>query len=264
MQQNNTFSFNRMYLLYKQAFIENKKELLIYIGGLSGGILLVTSFFILVLDTNMLAWPEKWRNDEYILVFMFMFVGLGILYNSMAFPCFRSKERSLTYLMLPASRPEKFIFEFANRLLFYIVGFPLLAWVLMNSLGYVIHGLEPGFVNYKFDLNPIFNKFQGWEKALAFFAGLLMFTIAFTGASHFQKKALIKTLLVLAVTLGVFFLYGLLLFKAFNLEMYRPIGDRITFISSQEEVIKSLCLAAIATNLILLTVSYFKLKEKEV
>jgi hypothetical protein len=253
-----------MYLLYKQAFIENKKELLIYIGGLCGGILLVTSFFIVVLDTNMLARPEAWKNDDYILIFMFMFVGLGILYNSMAFPSFRSKEKSLTYLMLPVSRPEKFIFEFTNRLLFYFVGFPLLAWVLMNSLGYVIHGLEPGFVNYKFDLNPIFNKFQGWERGLAIFAGLLMFTIPFTGASHFQKKTLIKTLFTLAVIVGTYGLLAYLLFKGLDLGNYNPVDDRITFISEKEHVFVSLTIFAIATNLILLTVSYFKLKEKEV
>ena len=134
MQQNNPFSLNRMFLLYRQAFIENKKELLIYIGGLCGGILLVTSFFILVMDTNMLAGPEQWKNTKYNLIFMFMFVGLGILYNSMAFSGFRSKEKSLTYLMLPVSTSEKFIFELLNKLIFYIVGFPLLAWVLMNLL----------------------------------------------------------------------------------------------------------------------------------
>ena len=139
MQQNNPFSLNRMFLLYRQAFIENKKELLIYIGGLCGGILLVTSFFILVMDTNMLAGPEQWKNTKYNLIFMFMFVGLGILYNSMAFSGFRSKEKSLTYLMLPVSTSEKFIFELLNKLIFYIVGFPLLAWVLMNLLGFVIH-----------------------------------------------------------------------------------------------------------------------------
>ena len=60
-----------MFLLYRQAFIENKKELLIYIGGLSGGILLVTTFFILVMDTRMLADAGRWRNEEYILIFMF-------------------------------------------------------------------------------------------------------------------------------------------------------------------------------------------------
>ncbi len=253
-----------MYLLYKQAFIENKKELLIYIGGLCGGILLVTSFFILVLDTNMLAWPEKWRNDDYILVFMFMFVGVGILYNSMAFPGFRSKEKSLIYLMLPVSTSEKFIFEFTNRLLFYIVGFPLLVWVLMNFLGFVIHELVPEFVNYKFNLAPIFSEFQGCEKALAFFAGLLMFTIPFTGASHFQKKTLIKTLFTLAITLGAYGLLAYMLFKGLDLGNYNPVNNRITFLSSKEDIIQYLCLAAMATNLLLLTVSYFKLKEKEV
>lgn len=264
MQQNNSFSIGRMLLLYRQAFVENKKELLIYIGGLCGGILLVTSFFILVLDTNMLARPEAWKNNKYVLIFMFMFVGLGILYNSMAFPGFRSKEKSLTYLMQPTSRLEKFTFEFINRLLFYIVGFPLIAWVMMNLVGNVIYELEPGFVNYRFDMSPIFNKFQGWEKALAFFAGLLMFTIPFTGASHFQKKTLIKTLLTLAIIVGAYGLLAFLLFKGLDLGNYNPVNKRITFISSKEEVIQSLCLAAIATNLLLLTVSYFKLKEKEV
>lgn len=264
MQQNNSFSINRLFLLYRQAFIENKKELLIYIGGLCGGILIVTSFFILAMDTNMLARPETWKNQKYIVLFMFMFVGLGILYNSMAFPGFRSKEKSLTYLMLPVSRLEKFFFEFTNRLLLYIIGFPVLAWLLMNLLGFVIHELEPGFVNYKFDLTPVFTEFQGWEKALAFFAGLLMFTIPFTGASHFQKKTLIKTLFTLAITFGAFGLLAYLLFKGLDLGNYNPVNKRITFISSKEDVIQSLCLAAIATNLLLLTVSYFKLKEKEV
>lgn len=264
MQQNNSFSINRMFLLYRQALIENKKELLIYIGGLCGGILLVTSFFILVMDTNILGRPEAWVNDEYILIFMSMFVGLGILYNSMAFPGFRSKEKSLTYLMLPVSTSEKFIFELLNKLIFYIVGFPLLAWVLMNLLGFVIHELEPEFVNYRFDMNPIFDNLQGWQRALAFFGGLLMFTIPFTGASHFQKKTLIKTLFSLAITLGAFGLFAFLLFKGLDLRNYTPVNNRVTFIHNGDDAIRALCLAAIATNLLLLTVSYFKLKEKEV
>ena len=122
-------------------------------------------------------------------------------------------------------------------------------------------------VDEPFELNKLPKvdiKLKGWERGLAFFGGLLMFTIPFAGASHFQKRTLIKTLFTLAITLGAFGLLAYLLFKRLDLGNYNPVNKRITFISSKEDVIQSLCLAAIATNLLLLTVSYFKLKEKEV
>jgi hypothetical protein len=262
MQQNNTFSFNRMYLLYKQAFIENKKDLFIYFGGLCGGLVLFMTFFI-TSTTNWFQTTERWDQSDYMVFFLLIYVGVGVLYNSMAFPEFRSKERSLTYLMLPVSRIEKFTFEFINKIVLYALVFPLLFWLVINMLGLCLNSFYPQFENYQFDLIQVVNKLNGWQRALAISAGLLAFTIPFTGASYFQKKTLIKTLLSLAITLGAYGLLAYLLLKGLNLVMYR-ISQPITFIHSNEEAIRALCLSAIATNLILLTVSYFKLKEKEV
>lgn len=263
MQQNNSFSINRMFLLYRQAFIENKRDLLIYLGGLCGGLLLFMAFFI-TSTTNGFRNNVRWDQSDYLASFILIFAGVGILYNSMAFPGFRSKERNLTYLMLPVSSLEKFVFEFVNKVVLYVLIFPLLFWLIVNLLGLGLHSFYPLFENYYFDLTLVINRLNGWERSLAISVGLLMLTVPFTGASHFQKKALIKTLFTLAVTVGTFGLLAYLLFKGLDLGNYTPVNNRITFIDSQDEVIMYLCLTAIATNLILLTVSYFKLKEKEV
>ncbi|MFY0653064.1 MAG: hypothetical protein JXQ96_13570 [Cyclobacteriaceae bacterium] len=263
MKQNNAFSLNRLSLLYRQAIIENKREMLIYLAGLCGGLLLFMGLFIFS-TTNGFRTSERWNQGDYMVSFILIFLGVGILYNSMAFPAFRSKEKTLAYLMLPATTLEKFTFEVLNKLVLYIVGFPLLFWFLVNVLGSGLNSYAPQFENYQFDLVAVIQKLNGWQRGLAFFGGMLVFTIPFAGASHFQKKTLVKTLFTLSVTLGLFLFFGYLLFKGFDLKNYHPINNRITFIYSPDDAIKYLCLAAIASNLILLTVSYLKIKEKEV
>lgn len=141
------FSFKRFIALFKQSLIINKKTMAISIAGISG------TLFVLLMVFQKLDNFEYWTNENYFSVFLVFFFSLGIIYSSLSFPAFRSKEKSITYLTLPISASEKFIFELLTRIVLFILFMPMLFWVISNIEGRIMHYYIPEFINYKFSFS---------------------------------------------------------------------------------------------------------------
>jgi hypothetical protein len=263
METNNIFSFSRFIQLCKQSLIINKKIIAITIAGFSGFVFL---FLILIQIKNY----AMWNNSSCMVTFVVLFFLSGAVYSSLSFPAFRTKEKSISYLLLPASAAEKFLFEFLSRIVLFIFLMPLAFWLIANIEGTIMHYYRPEFLNYRFSLfkaltlssykigNPAWSWLaitQGW---------LFVFVAAFTGASHFSKSPLVKTLFTISIIVLGYALFTYLLVKGINIKGYTLDNDRLLFIHNKNDAMLFLSIAITTVNLCLLGIAYFRLKEREV
>lgn len=264
MQKHQPFSFQRLMLLGKQSFIINKKLIGITLAAFAG--ILFIALFLMQSNSAF----RNWENKDGMVTFIALFFVMGIMYSGLAFPAFRSKEKSMTYLMLPSSAAEKFVFEILVRIFAFIFLMPLFFWLVANIEGLVVHSFIPEFTNYKFSFSGKFDewenqgKFESWARLLATQGVLFVFISSFTGATHFSKSPLIKTILTFTLILTGFGIYSYLLFKGFNLNEYHPSGNRILFISDKNTALAVSAILSTVLNISLLSIAWFKLKEKEV
>jgi hypothetical protein len=248
-------------MLIKLSLRVNKKLILISLAGVTG-----TLFIGLFLLQAMVDF-EYWGQGEYMTTFFFIFLILGFIYTSKSFPAFRSKTKTLSFLMLPASNSEKYVFEILTRIIAFVVFLPVLYWIVSNIEGTIVHHYVPQMVNYKFSFLDVISKFSKTEQPgnwgiLAISQTILfVFTAAFAGASHFSKSPLIKTLLTFSTIVTGYFLFSFLLFKGLNLKEYQPSANNILF--HKDNVVVLFAVASVLINLTLLVIAWFRLKEKE-
>src|SRR5665647_3805750 len=125
METNTIFSFQRLLLLFKQSLIINKKMIGITVAGFAG------LLFIVLIIMQSAANFNNWSNQDSMATLIFIFFQMGILYAGYSFPVFRTKEKSMTYLMLPVNASEKFVFELLSRIVLFVVLMPFIYWVCL-------------------------------------------------------------------------------------------------------------------------------------
>lgn len=263
MQTNNIFSSQRFMMLFKQSARVNKKLIWISLTGVAG-----TMFIALMLLQRATGY-DRWSNNSYFATFSFFFFALGLIYASMSFPAFRTKEKSMTYLMLPVSTSERYLYEFLTRIVAFVLLMPLLFWVVANLEGAVVHYFDERLVNFRFSFSRFFEEtiskeeLNGWNIIAVIQAGLFVFIAAFTGASHFSKSPLIKTLFTFSLVVGGYILFAYLISKGLNIENHHS-SDSVLFIKADSDGAPFFSVAAAIVNLSLLSIAWFRLKEKEV
>lgn len=251
----------RFVALCKQSLIINKRAIWITLGGSS-----VILFFLLYFLQASQQFSD-WDNVDYSGVFAFIFFPLGILYSGLSFPAFRSKEKSMAYLMLPLTQAEKFLFEFLTRILLFMVIIPPLFWIVANLEGAVVHYFVPELAHYRFSFGEAWLKltshgyFAGWTLFAVVQGWLFSLLLFFTGASHFSRMPFQKTWFSFG---ALFFGYTFfILFLGKLLGLQGIVNIRMFFFKTDQSAIAALGLAIGVINLCLLAISWFRLKEKE-
>jgi len=263
MQTNNSFSFHRLMLLFKQKLIINKRRFPLGILAFSG------SIFILFVVSQSAKNFSNWSNMDYLSTFITAFIGLGIAYSASSFPYFRSKEKSMAYLMLPATNGEKFVFEILSRIVAFIILMPLIFWIVANLEGAIVHSFFPKLTNYKFSFYEAFmvivkdGKLEFWATNLTIQGILFGFIALFTGASHFSRAPLLKTLLTFSIVVMGYTLLAYVLNKSLNLDGLHPVGKNLIFFKDGQTVIKLMSIVMVIVNFTFLAIAWFSLKEKE-
>jgi len=264
METNNTFSFQRLILLSKQSLIINKKLIGISLAGFAG------SLFMLLVFCQSMSHFSHWENDGYMITFIILFFSLGLIYSSLSFPAFRSKEKSMAFLMLPASSTEKFVFELLMRIVVFILFMPLFYWLVANFEGIVVHSFVPELTNYRFSFIDGFfaivkdGKFEFWALVLTIQGILFVFIAPFAGASHFSKSPLLKTLFAFSLIIAGYGLFIYLLVKGLRLEGIHSDNHRVLFMNNTDSILRFFGIVSTLINLSFLSIAFFKLKEKEV
>ena len=264
MTSNNTLSFQRLTLLLKQNFLHHYKLFGIYVAAFAGGV------FILLLVIQM---AEEFRDQpigKFFKIFVALFIITSVLATGTAFPNLRTKEKALSYLLLPASTLEKLIVELLMRVLFLIILVPVLYWAVFGVENFMISAINPdyqliGDIKLELPDGPSNQDgMQGLWYTLFISLTLSMFLLPFAGSTIFVKNPLIKTLFALAIivvfnVLLVYFFVEILNFKDFH-----PRTKHVLFISSARSALTAGTIASVIFNVGLLATSYFKLKEREV
>jgi hypothetical protein len=257
---NNIFSSKRFLLLFKQHFIHNAQLLWLSTGAYIGVIFIVLS----ITQVGNSLQPHRLENFQGFLVgFVTVF---GILYVGHSFPAFRSKESTISYLMIPASVLEKFVFEFVSRIGIILLTLPLLYWVTFHLQGYFFgifteEIFEPIGIQYlvKIDENvPVMIYF------LVVGGVLFALSLAFTGAAMFTKQPLVKSLFAVAVIVTFFFGYSYIVIEHLGVGRYNP-PERMLLVPLEEySALKAVTVALFAAAAVMLFVAFRKLKEREV
>ena len=263
MQTTNSFSFQRLMLLFKQKLIINKRRFPLGLLAFSG------SLFILFVFSQSTKNFSNWSNTDYLNIFIPLFIFLGIAYSATSFPSFRIKEMSMSYLMLPATNSEKFVFEILSRIVAFIILMPLIFWIVANLEGALVHSFFPKLTSYKFSFYDGLlvivkdGKFEFWVMILTIQGILFPFIALFTGASHFSKAPLLKTLLTFSIVFAGYILLAYILNKSLNLDGLRPVGKNLIFFKDGQTVIKLMGIGMVIINVTFLAIAWFSLKEKE-
>lgn len=255
----------RLGLLFRQGFIHNYKMIAISLVAFCGGL------FLLLLTIQLAERGPYFSTESFSAIFLFIVIPLAIVYTGTAFPGLRSKEKSYSYLLIPASALEKFLFEFFNRIFLFLVIIPVMYWIIFHVEGSLVTALAPDYYSFApktmTDLLAVFREPEQWNAKYAVAVGaLLIFTIPFAGAASFTKFPLPKTLFIVALLFffNVFIVYLFAEIMGFrNYEL--PEGDQsILFMEGEKDLLRVLTGYGLLINAGLLLTTYFKLKEKEV
>ncbi len=257
---NNTFSIKRIGLMYRQFYFLHNKKLLITVGA-TIGLIIVVHTFAHVVNFNHLNQINK---AYFLILFILSFLGATFLWTGYAFPAFRTKEKCLSYLLIPTSTAEKFTFELINRLIVLVIVFPVIYWTFTNLVSWSFHQYVPEYENYYFSYSFYLEDFSTRITVLIVSLSLLIFTASFTGASYFRNLPIVKTILFIFILICVYAGFIYLVVEKMGLDQYNPKNGRVLFLHNANEGIMAGIITSAIVNIYLLIISFFRLKEKEV
>lgn len=258
MKTNQIFNFKRFERYALSTLILRYRQLLLMIGAAVSGIFII-SFLVLYNNTN-------WNVANWLSIIIPLTIVCGLLYAGSSFPSFRSREKTLGYLLVPVSSFEKILYEFVERIVVFILLFPVLLYLFGNLAANMVTQIyqfqhEVVNIDHLSFINLAKDNAQGSDLALLT-GSLAIFLVAFAGTVSFKKYPLIKTfvfsMLVFFTIAGYFYLV------MEKLKLQHPwienFGDNIR----SEQAFAILTIVLLAFSLITFCYSYFKLKEKEV
>lgn len=263
---NNTFSFARLWLLIKKQWFDNSRLLILSALALVG--LLVIIFTIWWLANKF----DRYFTEEptNIIFFVVLFVS-GLIFSSTTFSVLGDKAKGLYWLSVPATPLEKLacgvFYSCVVFLLVYLGSF----WLIKHITFFLIE-LEPRNTLSRVNPNDVFEREVTPILFYIFFAIQALFIL---GSVYFERFAFIKTLLVAVFIAFLFVLFTMFLghnllpgnlgvkgFTDFRVygdneppKLYRLPGwiDDVLV-----PIIKFIWVP------VLLTATYFRLKEKEI
>lgn len=264
MKQNKYFSTGRFARLFRNDLLINQKIYLFAAIGLGLGIYAFTYF---IMATNRLGFN---RQEDYIPLLIFYTMGIGVLIGT-SFPAFTNQIKTGNYLMAPGSNLEKFLVQFAIRIVILIPLVMLLFWLGTRlAKASIISDPAIGFdasAIPDFHFEGLFHQLKSIDKLALYGTFISVISILFCGSVFFKRFALIKTLILTALMVGAviltFVLFSHLFYPAethgFDIELKTyKITENLFNVQLAAYLLGGL------SWLFFLPLAYFKLKEKEV
>lgn len=277
------FSFNRWSLLVGKHWVENRKRYLLSVLALMSVLLLWFIFLMLVNPINPLV-----RALQQI-TYYFALIGVGSLYASQFYSDLSIKAKAINYLVAPASLLEKLLTGILYTVVLYFIVYTLsfyvvdaIAVAIANAFHPYYNGAaQPEMLSEKAHVVNVFVR-NNWAPIKVGYYGLLVFVCVqaffLLGSVYFSQYNFIKTIIVAFVVLLM-----LVLLETHVLFNILPQGegnfyDRLSdFVIPQPNSSKVILiqlpkwinpvfeiLLFYVGALILWTVTYYRLKEKEV
>ena len=254
METIKNFNIKRLLLMLQKDIFDSLKYVLIGYSSIIGILLL---FMIILSEGN----ASENLSEIYIAAMLIT----GIFISGMAFNDFRVKEKTMTYLTLPASLFEKLLSMLILTTIGFVLSFTIVFYIfngLAIILGSSVFSFELGFLN-------IFNK--SILDAVIGYLYIQSFFLA--GAATFKKAPFFLTLLILLAIGIIFSIYSVgLSYAVFHdvLSTYGkspdlsikfgPNGFGTEYVGF--EIASKIFMNSLVP--LLWFIIYFKLKEKEV
>ena len=254
---NTTLDINRLGLLLRRFFIENKQRELIFWG-----------ITVVVFTLMHLAGPQ----EKSISVEMFLYIS-GFIFAARTFKIFNHTPGGMHYLLIPATHFEKLttaillstFYYFAMIVITYTIGTTLgttignFFFASNNPIVFPLFQSVPDLYNNGDAPMSLLNKF-------VFFAGIQ--SVFMLGSIYFKGNAVGKTFLAITAISIIFGIIELLLLKI-TFGSYPMDGQMMNIsIDSEQGFLSALSTGSKIFGYALIpffwVVSYFRLKEKQV
>ena len=171
--------------------------------------------------------------------------------------------------MLPITAFERFLYEFIEKFVVFIILYPLVYSVFSNFAVFIRSAFHTpmeavnGLITFKyFNVQDVFKNNNEGITGILISLGLLLFTLAFAGSATFRKYALIKTIVIVGAIILTIIGYIYLLFEKMKLD--NPWSKCILEHSTNNQRYTQMISVFILVSLVALTFAFFKVKEKEV
>lgn len=271
MTLNNYFNIKRFSLLLQQDLLINRTKYLLGILGL-GVISYLIMYFFLYSTKGQVLTPDNYIKSYYVGFFIFYMMTVGVVIGT-AFPDLTDKIKTHNFLLTPGSVLEKLLVQFVIRIALFIpIALGIFWTVLRLAKASLVSDLEKGFDVSKipyFEFRLLINGVnRTWDPWLILFIISSLFSYGiylFAGTTYFRRYALVKSVIISAVVLGVSVLFMMLLShifypqtEYFKIQLYpfRVTEDLDSFKCSS-------LLLSLLSWMFFLPIAYFKLKEKE-
>jgi hypothetical protein len=262
---NDQFDIARFFSLVRLNVIQERRLYAVSVIGFGGGLFIV--FFLAHLFFGTIQWSPQKMAWAYLVTCMVA----GILYAGASFPGFRSKDRTICYLLNPASRLEKFLWEGFSRVAFLFVALPVLFWAVYNVESAIVSALDSRFTYayHPFFFLPTLDFLPPSLRNAAMLVSLVLmvFLVPFAGSAIFSRQPLIKTLFGVSLIFFFNLLLAYVVLEVFHLNRYN-ISPRDTHIylfpNSADRAARFFLFASLLTNVWVIAIAWYKLKEKEV
>ena len=216
----------------------------------------------------LLCGEHNYNPEFHTVVFTICFCSSSFLIIGTGFPELRSKSKTIYFLTIPASIFEKYLVQFFIRIICFPVFYFVLFWLSLKFAHhfYMLTDYNKHYIIYDYS---IFSSIKQAAPQVMYLIVLFIITLClflFAGSAIYRKHALFKT--VFSVMTFLFGIYILLLIYShiFNPEVthgfYPELQPRNVYQEYNTMVILMIAISCI-TNILLLPLAYFKLKEKE-
>jgi hypothetical protein len=273
------FSAKRFYKCLNYDLVLNGKTYLFTLIGLMMVLLIInlinlnsfSSFYRLNYGFNTINFDNYFYNSYYLPVFVFFIIVGSILSAGTSFSALRTSQKSINYLLFPASSLEKFLVQFLIRIPVFVMLFIPIYW-LNFKFSYNFYSLfdtvSEAVKSYGL-LSPFQPKnMDDTALCLIVITAVMSSLFAFVGAAYFKKYALFKSVFTFGLTAFFMFLLMVLFSHLFyehhaneffqvKLKMF-PVYENFNSIE-----IYTITLFT-GLSIFLLPLAYFKLKEREV
>lgn len=264
---NTFFNAKRFGLLMRQDWLLNRNKYLLKILVLALAIYTMLVYFMNVHSTNYSASsPYQGFAGTYQQVFVLFMIGLGAFIGT-SFSDLSNKVKRSSYLLVPASNFEKFLYPFLLRGVIGTVLYFLLFWVVSQFARYTAQSIPTihatGFKILPFEFSMIFQGNEFKDCLFIVLAFLSLGTYLYSIPLFFRKMALLKTVVSIFV---VAFIYTVLMVWLTHLFYLNIFGFEVHcddyMVTKQNSNWDFLIYYFASISWIfLLLIGYFKLKE---
>ncbi|MFT6216335.1 MAG: hypothetical protein ACJAS3_002744 [Roseivirga sp.] len=245
---NSVIDFSRLFSLIKLNLHFNLKRVL-FTAGIGLGI--ATVYLFMFWATRILDEELYFNQHEYLFV-LSLYIS-GFIFAGSSFAQLRSEQGTRDYLMLPASKTEKFIIEAFISAFVYPLFFLLSYWVFSLVANSMLNNvLQTFYMPFSLNIAPY---------GLALFVYFFIQPVFLFGAVNFQKMPLIKTLLwILLIAASI----ALLIYCSWlNIDYSEGIDELAMNKPLYSPLVYYRHYLIIPVGLVFCLLTFLKLKEKE-